>query len=134
MSDFQLAQRYDVVMCLFSSIGYLRTLDRVARALVCFRNHVVPGGAIVVEPWFEPGVLDPARVGRHVGETDVSASHAPAALKSRDGSRVCASTTSSQMRPEPARERDTRGGTLTNGELLQTFLRAGLKANTIPRD
>src|SRR5947207_13954595 len=33
MSDFHLAQRYDAVLCLFSSIGYLRTLDRVACAL-----------------------------------------------------------------------------------------------------
>src|SRR6476661_1051154 len=60
MSDFQLAHRHDAVLCLFSSIGYLRTLDRVTRALTCFRNHLSPGGVVVVEPWFAPGALDPA--------------------------------------------------------------------------
>jgi SAM-dependent methyltransferase len=70
MSDFGLPERYDVVMCLFSSIGYLRTLDRVERALRCFRQQVRPGGAIIVEPWFEPGVLDPQRTDRISAEAN----------------------------------------------------------------
>ena len=61
MADFDLETRYDVVMCLFSSIGYLRTLDRVTSALRCFRRHLAAGGVVIVEPWFAPGVL---RVGR----------------------------------------------------------------------
>jgi SAM-dependent methyltransferase len=68
MANFQLSARYDVVMCLFSSIGYLRTLDRVSCALKCFREHLAPGGVIIVEPWFAPGVLDEERVGRNSGE------------------------------------------------------------------
>jgi SAM-dependent methyltransferase len=70
MADFKLSARYDVVMCLFSSIGYLRTLDRVSSALRCFREHLAPGGVIVVEPWFPPGVLDEKRVGRNSGEAE----------------------------------------------------------------
>jgi SAM-dependent methyltransferase len=65
MSDFQLSRQYDAVICLFSSIGYLKTLDRVALALRCFREHLAPGGVIMVEPWFAPGVLDVHRVGRN---------------------------------------------------------------------
>lgn len=68
MSDFHLSGRYDAVLCLFGSIGYLKTLDRVGRALACFREHLAPGGTIIIEPWFEPGTLDPARVFRHAGE------------------------------------------------------------------
>lgn len=68
MAEFELSRRYDVVMCLFSSIGYLRTLDRVASALRRFRDHLRPGGAIIVEPWFEPGVLDQGRVDQTTGE------------------------------------------------------------------
>jgi SAM-dependent methyltransferase len=68
MSDFQLPRRYDALLCLFSSIGYLRTLDRVTRALVCFREHLAPGGVALVEPWFAPGVLDPAKRFTHTGE------------------------------------------------------------------
>jgi SAM-dependent methyltransferase len=70
MSDFELPHRYDAVLCLFSSIGYLKTLDRVTRALVCFREHLAPGGVIVVEPWFPPGVLDTQRVARNTGEAN----------------------------------------------------------------
>jgi SAM-dependent methyltransferase len=70
MSDFDLPHRYDVVMCLFSSIGYLRTLDRVERALRCFRKAVRPGGVVIVEPWFEPGVLDPQRTDRITAEAN----------------------------------------------------------------
>jgi SAM-dependent methyltransferase len=68
MSDFHMGARYDAVLCLFSSIGYLRTLDRVEAAFRCFREHLAPGGVVVVEPWFPPGVLDTTRVFRNTGE------------------------------------------------------------------
>ena len=64
MSDFTLARRYDVVLCLFSSIGYLVTLERTARALACFGRHLHPGGVVIVEPWFRPGELDAGRTSR----------------------------------------------------------------------
>ena len=70
MSDFHLFGRYDAIMCLFSSIGYLKTLDRVGQALACFRAHLAPEGVIVIEPWFPPGTLDPTRVFRHEGEAN----------------------------------------------------------------
>jgi ubiquinone/menaquinone biosynthesis C-methylase UbiE len=65
MKDFDLRRQYDAVLCLFSSIGYLVTLERVGHALACFRRHVTPDGVVVVKPWFEPGVIDPTRVSRH---------------------------------------------------------------------
>jgi ubiquinone/menaquinone biosynthesis C-methylase UbiE len=67
MSDFTLAKRYDVVLCLFSSIGYLVTLERTQRALACFRRHLRPDGMLLVEPWFTPGSLEHGRVLRHTG-------------------------------------------------------------------
>ena len=57
MAMFEVGHRYDVVMCLFSSIGYLRTIERVTGALRCFRSHLAEDGIIVIEPWFAPGVL-----------------------------------------------------------------------------
>ena len=65
MSEFSLGRHYDVILSLFSSIGYLVTLDRVARALRCFRQHLAPGGVVLVEPWFAPGVLEADRVASH---------------------------------------------------------------------
>ncbi len=69
MCDFHLGRRYDAVMCLFSSIGYLRTIDRVTRAIACFREHLAPGGVIVVEPWFPPGVMTYGYTSTDVGES-----------------------------------------------------------------
>lgn len=62
MSAFELPGRYDVVLCLFSSIGYLKTLDNVRRALERFRAHLADGGIVIVEPWLVPGALTPGRV------------------------------------------------------------------------
>jgi SAM-dependent methyltransferase len=70
MADFSVSRRYDAILCLFSSIGYLRTLDRITDALACFRRHLVPGGRIIVEPWFPPGGLNPDRVARNTGEAN----------------------------------------------------------------
>jgi SAM-dependent methyltransferase len=62
MRDFRLPRLYDGVVCLFSSIGYARTLEGVESTLRCCRAHLAPGGVLLVEPWFPPGVLDPSRV------------------------------------------------------------------------
>jgi trans-aconitate methyltransferase len=62
MTSFDLGRRYDVVLCLFSAIGYVRTLDNVRRTLERFRAHLADGGIVVVEPWFPPGVLQPGYV------------------------------------------------------------------------
>jgi SAM-dependent methyltransferase len=54
MSDFDLGRRFDVVVSLFSSIGYVRTLDRMRAATACMARHLNPGGVLVIEPWFTP--------------------------------------------------------------------------------
>ncbi len=70
MIDFDLGRAYDAVLCLFSSIGYVRTLANVERTLASFRRHLAPGGAIVVEPWFAPGVLEVGRIAVNVAEAE----------------------------------------------------------------
>lgn len=50
MRGFDLKKRYDVVQCLFSSIGYLLAPEDIIAALTCFRTHLSPGGVIMVEP------------------------------------------------------------------------------------
>jgi len=70
MTSFSIGRRYDAILCLFSSIGYVRTLENVARTLDCFRAHLAPGGVVLVEPWLPPGVLDPQRIGLNTAEGD----------------------------------------------------------------
>lgn len=54
MVDFDLGQRFDIVTCLFSSIGYVRTVPRLRRAVRTMARHVSPGGVLAVEPWYQP--------------------------------------------------------------------------------
>ena len=54
MRNFDLGRTFDVVTCLFSSIGYVKTLEGLAQAVNCMAKHVVPGGVLVIEPWFTP--------------------------------------------------------------------------------
>jgi SAM-dependent methyltransferase len=70
MTSFELRERYDVVLCLFSSIGYVRTLENVRRTLERFRHHLADGGIVLVEPWFTPGALEPGRIFTKTAEAE----------------------------------------------------------------
>ncbi len=59
MVDFDLGERFDVVTCLFSSIGYVGTVERLERALACMARHLRPDGLLVVEPWLTPQAFRP---------------------------------------------------------------------------
>ncbi|HNS50211.1 MAG TPA: class I SAM-dependent methyltransferase [Anaerolineae bacterium] len=62
MADFELGRRFDAVTCLFSSIGYVRTLEKLGQAIGCMARHLVPGGVLAVEPWFTPSTWHPGTV------------------------------------------------------------------------
>ena len=58
MTSFDLERKFDVVVCLFSSIGYAGTLEGVHRAVAAMAGHLEPGGLLVVEPWISPDVWE----------------------------------------------------------------------------
>lgn len=62
MADFDLGRQYDVVICLFSSIGYVRTEERLRSTARSFSRHLGPGGLALVEPWFSPDRFSPGSV------------------------------------------------------------------------
>jgi SAM-dependent methyltransferase len=63
MRDFELGRRFDIVTCLFSSIGYMHTPADLALALATMGRHLSPGGLLLVEPWLSPGAFDPLHFG-----------------------------------------------------------------------
>jgi SAM-dependent methyltransferase len=72
MVDFDLERQYDMVTCLFSSIGYTKTLARMRQAVANMAKHTAPGGVLIVEPWFQPGEFIPGRVtARYVDEPEI---------------------------------------------------------------
>jgi len=52
--DFNLDRSFDVVTCLFCSIGYLKTIDHLEQAISSMARHLKPGGMVFVEPWLSP--------------------------------------------------------------------------------
>ena len=62
MIDFDLGKRFDVVTCLFGSIGYVKTLDKLRSAVRAMAAHLKPGGRLAIEPWFTPETWHPNAV------------------------------------------------------------------------
>jgi SAM-dependent methyltransferase len=62
MIDFDLGREFDVITCLFSSIGYVRTLDNLYKAIGTMADHLLPGGLLLIEPWFTPAAWKPDTV------------------------------------------------------------------------
>jgi SAM-dependent methyltransferase len=54
MLDFDPGRQYDVVTCLFSSVGYVKTIPRLQQAVHNLGKHVVLGGLVIVEAWIYP--------------------------------------------------------------------------------
>ena len=63
MVDFDLGRRFDAAVCLFSSIGYVKTLENLERAVTSMADHLEPGGVLVVEPWLTPDVWEDGHLG-----------------------------------------------------------------------
>jgi SAM-dependent methyltransferase len=70
MVDFDLGRKYGAVISMFSSIGYVRTLEGLSAALGAMGRHVAVGGLLIVEPWFPPGQLEEGRVSVTTAEQD----------------------------------------------------------------
>lgn len=134
MADFSLPGRYDVVLCLFSSIGYLRTADRVAEAFKRFAEQIKPDGVILVEPWFEPGAWSSGRFFVHTGVSPevavcrMSHSTVEGAI-SRLHFEYLIGTVAGIERKTEIHEL----GLLTKEEILECFAVAGLSATHDPK-
>jgi ubiquinone/menaquinone biosynthesis C-methylase UbiE len=62
MRTMELEGRYDAVMCLFSAIGYVKSVESLERAIRRMTRHLKPGGVLLVDPWFAPGEMDDGHV------------------------------------------------------------------------
>ncbi|MFA9428987.1 class I SAM-dependent methyltransferase [Egicoccus sp. AB-alg2] len=54
LRDFDLGRTFDIVTCLFSSIGHVADADELDAAVAAMARHVAPGGTLLVEPWLTP--------------------------------------------------------------------------------
>ncbi len=54
MRTFRLDARFDAVICLFSSIGYMGDTEDLNAAIATMAAHLNPGGVLVVDGWVRP--------------------------------------------------------------------------------
>lgn len=132
MTEFALDGRFDVITCLFSSIGYVVTVDGLKTALACFADHLKPGGVVVVEPWFAPEQWDPGRL----DALFIDHPELKLARMSRPGKEGQISTIqfeyliSTREGIERSSEHHTLG-LFTTGQYTDAFVRAGLKVEFV---
>lgn len=131
MAELALGRQFDVVTCLFSSIGAVRTLERMQQTVARLTDHVAPGGALLVEPWFTPA---------QYWDGHVAVNHATSAtmdvtwmyVQRRDGdlSRALIHYLVARRGEETSVEHFTEefiGGLFTDEQYVDAFRRAGLE-------
>jgi len=70
MRNFELGRQFDVVLNMFGSIGYVRTLSGLRRAAGAMSAHLEPGGVMLVEPWVLREKWERGNVGSLLAEAD----------------------------------------------------------------
>lgn len=61
MVNLDLNSKFDVITCLFSAIGHVKTYSNLEKTIQNFASHLENGGVVIIEPWFTKSVY---RVGR----------------------------------------------------------------------
>jgi ubiquinone/menaquinone biosynthesis C-methylase UbiE len=54
MVNFKISQKFDIITCLFSAIGHVKTKTSLQKAIRNMSQHLFPGGVLLIEPWFAP--------------------------------------------------------------------------------
>jgi ubiquinone/menaquinone biosynthesis C-methylase UbiE len=62
MVNFKLPRKFDVIVCLFSAIGHVKTKARLQKAIKSMSRHLLPGGVLLIESWFTPDQWNQGRV------------------------------------------------------------------------
>jgi ubiquinone/menaquinone biosynthesis C-methylase UbiE len=128
MVTFKLKKKFDIIVCLFSAVGYVKTKSRLQKTIKNMSQHLLPGGVLLVEPWFTPSQW---HVGR-VYTTEVTTTDAKIVRMSRSSQRGSVSIIEFQylIGTPKGIERDTEIlelGLFTKKEYLDAFRSAGLK-------
>ncbi len=134
MADFDLGKKFDAVACVFSSIAYILTLERLQAALDCFARHLHDGGVLIVEPWISPDRWKPDFVNAEVAVDD-SLAVARSTTSIVDGNRVTMRWAFAVTRPGGDAEayvEEHPTALFTHEEYSEAFARAGFAVDYDP--
>ncbi|GIH67780.1 class I SAM-dependent methyltransferase [Sphaerimonospora thailandensis] len=66
MRDFDLGRTFDAVTSMGNAVGELDSVEELRAAVGRMAAHLVPGGVLVVEPWYFPDNFLDGHVGGHM--------------------------------------------------------------------
>jgi len=49
--DFRLDTKFDAMICLYGSIGFVKTVDNLRTTMKTIASHLSPGGLVLITPW-----------------------------------------------------------------------------------
>ncbi len=70
MRDFDLGRQFDVIISMFSTMGYAQTLKDLDAVTGNIARHLVTGGVAIVEPWLSKDDIIPCYIGMHTYDSD----------------------------------------------------------------
>jgi len=132
MTSFHLGRRYDGVFCMSGSIAHTVTMPRMREALACLRDHLVPGGVAIVQPYLTPDRVKVGTAEYTVESGDLRVKRTR--LSERDGQCQRVYYHYTIEGPDGTREADEVDvwGLFTVDEMLAAFSAVGLAATYDP--
>jgi ubiquinone/menaquinone biosynthesis C-methylase UbiE len=70
MITMDLKKEFNIILCLFSSIGHVKTYANLEKTILNFSNHLVKGGVVIIEPWLTKSFYDAGRPGMTTYDTE----------------------------------------------------------------
>ncbi|MEK6983027.1 MAG: class I SAM-dependent methyltransferase [Nanoarchaeota archaeon] len=58
MTNFEFNKKFDVITCLFSSIGYAKTHTQLIRTINNLSRHLKKGGIVIIDGWIKPELFN----------------------------------------------------------------------------
>ncbi|MGI9627360.1 MAG: methyltransferase domain-containing protein [Longimicrobiales bacterium] len=134
MTDFTLPDRYDAVVCLFSAIGYSKTVEALEKAVGSMAAHLSDGGVLVIEPWFEPGELTSSWINLLGAKSDeVSVARMSRTMVEGTTSRLEFEYLVGTSEGIERRSEVHELGLFTKDQMAGAFLAAGLTVDHLPK-
>lgn len=62
MINFNLNKKFDVILCLFASIGFVKTESNLKNTIKNFANHLKSGGLVIIDPWLTKSEFKPESI------------------------------------------------------------------------
>jgi len=70
MITMNLEKKFDIISCLFSGIGHVKTYTNLEKTILNFSNHLIKGGVVIIEPWLTKSTYDVGRPGMTTYDTE----------------------------------------------------------------